>query len=389
MTSNRSPDVIVVGGGVIGCAIACYLVREGLRVEVVERGELGGEASGAAAGMLAPLSEVEDVGPFQQLCLESLRMFPSLVAELREETGIDVEYLPSGILRVALNGAEEHSLRRICETTDCLPLQWLSPDAVHCLEPGLSAAIKGAAFSPDEHQVNADRLTQAFARAAGKNGASFRRHLAVTRLLTENGRVVGVRTAEADFVAGHVVLAAGPWTRRLAASLGVDLPVFPVRGQMMALPSKPALRHIIWGSDGYLVPKANGLVFVGATVEKAGFRRRTTAAGLRSLSKMASMLAPRASAFAPVDSWAGLRPGSADGLPLLGPLPGWEGVSVATGHHRNGILLSPITGHLVARSLIDASPNEALAPFSSARFLREKCRGGLKSSRSELYFPQD
>ena len=161
--------------------------------------------------------------------------------------------------------------------------------------------------------------------------------------------------------AGHVVLAAGPWTGRLAASLGVDLPVFPVRGQMMALPSKSAPRHIVWGSAGYLVPKANGLVFAGATVEKVGFRRRTTAAGLRGLAAMASTLAPRVGAFAPVDSWAGLRPGSADGLPLLGPLPGWEGVSVATGHYRNGILLSPVTGRLIARSIIDGSPDGALA----------------------------
>ena len=372
MTSKSSPDVIVVGGGVIGCAIAYYLAREGVRVEVVERGEIGGEASGAAAGMLAPLTEVEDEGPFQQLCLESLCMFPALVAALYDETGIDTEYLPSGILRVALNDEEERRLRCVYHSTDCLPLHWLTPDDLHSLEPSLSPAIKGAVFSPDEHQVNADRLTQAFARAAARRGTTLRRYVSVRRLLTEKGRVTGVRTAEGDLTAGHVVLAAGPWTRRLAASLGVDLPVFPVRGQMMALPSKSALRHIVWGSAGYLVPKANGLVFVGATVEKAGFRCRTTAAGLRTLTKVASMLAPRVSAIAPVDSWAGLRPGSVDGLPLLGSLPEWEGVSVATGHYRNGILLSPVTGRLIARSVIEGSTDGAMVSFSPNRFLPTK-----------------
>ena len=370
MSLNGSTDVIVVGGGVIGCAVAYYLAREGVRVDVVERGEIGGEASGAAAGMLAPLAEVEDTGPFQQLCVESLRMFPALADTLRRETRIDVEYLPTGILRVALTDDEERRLRDLAACSGCLPLHWLDPQDLRAFEPALSPDIRGALYSPEEHQVNADRLTQAFARAAAVHGATLRRKLPVRGLLTRNGHVEGVRTADGDMAAGHVVLAAGPWTRGLAASLGVDLPVFPVRGQMMALPSKSAPRHVVWGSDGYLVPKANGLVFAGATVERVGFRRRTTAAGLRGLAAMASSLAPRVGAFAPVDSWAGLRPGSADGLPLLGPLPGWEGVSVATGHYRNGILLSPITGRLVTRSIVDGSHDEALAPFSPARFLR-------------------
>jgi glycine oxidase len=375
MPSNRSPDVIVVGGGVIGCAMAYYLAREGVGVEVIERGEIGSEASGAAAGMLAPLAEVEDAGPFQELCIESLRMFPSLAETLRDETGIDIEYLPTGILRVARDEAEERRLRDLAACPGCLPavrhglpLHWLDPQELRVFEPALSPEMRGALYSPQERQVNADRLTQAFVRAAAARGATLRRNLAVRRLLTRNGRVEGVRTADGDTAAGHVVLAAGPWTRSLAASLGIDLPLFPVRGQMLALPSKSAPRQVVWGSDGYLVPKANGLVFAGATVEKVGFRRRTTAAGLRGLAKMASSLAPRLGAFAPVDSWAGLRPCSADGLPLLGPLPGWEGVSVATGHYRNGILLSPVTGRFMARAIKgDAG---ALTAFEPERFLR-------------------
>lgn len=374
MSFQRSPDVIVVGGGVIGCAVAYYLACEGVRVDVLERGEIGGEASGAAAGMLAPLAEVEDAGAFQALCVESLRLFPALASTLREETGIDIEYLTSGILRVALTDAEERRLRELAARPGCLPLHWLKAEELRAFEPALSPEIRGGLYSPEEHQVNADRLVQAFARAAEAKGAALHRGRVSGLLIPGDHRVVGVRTANGDIIAGHAVLAAGPWTGRLAAPLGTDLPVFPVRGQMMALPSRSAPRHIVWGSAGYLVPKANGLVFAGATVEKVGFRRRTTAAGLRGLAAMASSLAPRLGAISPVDSWAGLRPGSADGLPLLGPLPGWEGVSVATGHYRNGILLSPITGRLIARSIIDGSPDEALGPFSPARFARSYLR---------------
>jgi glycine oxidase len=374
MSFQRSPDVIVVGGGVIGCAIAYYLACEGVRVDVLERGEIGGEASGAAAGMLAPLAEVEDAGAFQALCIESLRMFPALAATLREETGIDIEYLTSGILRVALDDDEERRLRELAGRPGCLPLHSLQAEELRVFEPALSPEIRGGLYSPEEHQVNADRLVQAFARAAEAKGVALQRGRVNGLLTRGDHRVVGVRTANGDIIAGHVVLAAGPWTGRLAAPLGMDLPVFPVRGQMMALLSKSVPRHIVWGSAGYLVPKANGLVFAGATVEKVGFRRRTTAAGLRSLAAMASSLAPRLGALSPVDSWAGLRPGSADGLPLLGPVPGWEGVSAATGHYRNGILLSPITGRLTTRAIVDGSADDSLAPFSPARFARPYLR---------------
>jgi glycine oxidase len=318
--------------------------------------------------MLAPLTEVEEEGPFQEIALAGLRLFPALAETLRAESGVDIEYLTSGILRVASSEAEERRLRGLAKRSVGLALHWLSPEEARMLEPALSKEIRGALYSPEEHQVSADRLVRAFARAAAGRRAMLSGNCPVIGLLTEGERVVGVRTTEGRLNAGDVVLAAGPWTGQLAASLGVSLPVFPVRGQMTALPGKSMLHHIVWGEDGYLVPKANGLLFAGATVEKVGFRRQTTAAGIRTLVGMAGTLAPRLSAVAPVDRWAGLRPGSADGLPLLGPLPGWDGLSVATGHYRNGILLSAVTGSLMARSILDGSADEVLAPFSPARF---------------------
>jgi glycine oxidase len=372
MDRQGPTDVIIVGGGVIGCSIAYYLAREGVKVTVLDKGEIGGEASRAAAGMLAPLAEVEEDGPFQALALASLRLFPRLAQALEQECGVAVEYVRSGVLRVALTEEEAEHLKGFAHRRPppALELHWLEPDDLRVLEPGLSSEIRGALYSPEEHQVNADRLVQALARAAAAGGAVFRQDTRVTALLKRGKRVTGVRTPDETLSAGHVVLAAGAWTAKVAQGIGVDLPVFPVRGQMIAWPvSRSALRHIVWGEDGYLVPKANGLVFAGATVERVGFRKNVTVRGLSGLKRMAGSLLPRLAGLDAVDAWAGFRPGSADGLPILGPVPGWEGLSVACGHYRNGILLAPITGQLIARSILDGSSNEALAPFSLARFL--------------------
>jgi glycine oxidase len=366
----REPDFIIVGGGVIGCAIAYHLALAGTRVALFERREVAGEASGAAAGMLAPLSESSRPGPFLDLCLASLRLFPALADALRQETGIDIEYLPSGILRAALTEDEERELRHRLEWQRSLglPLEWVDAAALRRLEPRLAAA-RGALYSPQEHQVSAGRLTQALARAAANRGATLHQGVVVTSLVANGRRVTGVRTSSGKVSGGHVVLAAGPWTGVFARQLGVSLPVRPVRGQMLALADfAMPLRHIVWGEAGYLVPKANGFLFAGATVEDVGFRSATTVRGLREVKRAARGLVPSLAHREIASSWAGLRPGSPDGLPILGPVPGWDGLSVASGHFRNGILLAPITGHLLAQLLTGGKTEMPLAPFSPARF---------------------
>jgi glycine oxidase len=372
MGAQRPADVIVVGGGVIGCSIAYHLAREGVAVTVIDKGEIGGEASRAAAGILAPLAEVEEDGPFQDLGVASLRLFPRLAEALEQECGVAVEYVRSGVLRVALTEEEAEHLKGFAHRRPppALELHWLEPDELRVLEPGLSPEIRGALYSPEEHQVNADRLVQALARAAAARGAVFRQDTRVTALVKRGKRVTGVRTPDETLSAGHVVLAAGAWTAKIVHDGDLNLPVFPVRGQMIAFSaSRSALRQIVWGEEGYLVPKANGLVFAGATVERVGFRRNVTVRGLSGLKAMARSFLPQLAGLDLVDAWAGFRPGSADGLPILGPVPGWEGLSVACGHYRNGILLAPITGDLIARSILDGSSKETLAPFSPARFL--------------------
>lgn len=372
MKGNISPDVIVVGGGVIGCSIAYYLAGEGVRVTVLEKGEIGGEASCAAAGMLAPLAEASERGPFRDLGMASLRMFGELAPMLREESGVDIEYLKSGILRVPRSEAEGERLKGLTRGNGApgLELHWLDRDELRTLEPGISPAAPGALYSPEEHQVNADRLVRAFAGAAERRGVSLRRDGCVIAFERNKRRITGVRTAKESLSAGHVVLAAGAWSGQLARRSNIPLPVFPVRGQIMALPaSRSMLKHILWREDGYLVPKANGLIFAGATVERVGFRKNTTANGLGTLRRMSASLAPLLRNLDPADTWAGLRPGSADGLPILGPAPHCEGLTIAAGHYRNGILLSPITGQLIAHSILEGSSNEALVPFSPSRFV--------------------
>jgi len=363
-------DVVVVGGGVIGCAIAYHLAAAGVGVTLCERNEVAGEASGAAAGMLAPLSESPRPGPFVELCLASLRLYPALADVLHEETGIDIQYLPSGILRVALTEDQERELRHRLEWQSALglPLEWVDGEALRRLEPRLAPA-RGALYSPQEHQVSAGRLTQALAQAATRRGAVLQQGAAVTGLLANGRRVTGVRTASGKVSAGHVVLAAGPWTGAFARRLGVPLPVRPVRGQMLAFADFALpLRHIVWGEAAYLVPKANGFLFVGATVEDVGFRSATTVRGQSALRRSARGLVPSLAHSEIASSWAGLRPGSPDGLPILGPVPGWEGLSVAGGHYRNGILLAPITGRLMAQLVTKGKTEASLAPFSPARF---------------------
>jgi glycine oxidase len=363
-------DVIIVGGGAIGCAIAYYLTQAGVAVTILEREEIGAEASGASAGILASVDESLEPGPLLNLCVASLQLHSSLADALGQETGIDVEYRRSGLLRVALTDEDAKELRALVERHASWGLmEWVSPEALRGLEQPLAAA-RGGLFSPHLPQVNAHRLTQALAQAAVARGADLRQGVVVRGFVTNGSRVTGVRTSEGRVMAGHVVLAAGSWTAALGRRLGAALPVRPIRGQILAFPnfSRP-VRHILLGRDGgYLAPKANGFLFVGATVDDVGFRKNTTAKGLAGLRRMAVTLVPSLAYAEVASEWAGLRPGSPDGLPMLGAVPGWEGLSVASGHFRKGILLAPITGRLMAQWLTQGKSEMSLEASSPARF---------------------
>jgi glycine oxidase len=363
-------DVVVVGGGVIGSAVAYYLTKAGASVTLVERDGLAGEASGAAAGMLAPPQEATASGAFRDLCRAAVDVYPSLMAALRDETGVDVQYRDSGLLLLAETEARAQALRTVVrwQRELGLSLEWVEGEPLHRLEPVLSNGVLGAAYSPDVRHVNPGFLTRALAQAAANRGASLELGTAVTGFVCRGSRVEGIRTDGGDSIAAdQVVLAAGSWTRQMARRLGVDVPTPPMRGQMLAY-QYTAARHILWGDDGYLVPKAGGFLFVGATVEDVGFRPRTTRRGLAGLRRMAATVVPALRFHEEASAWAGLRPGSPDGLPIIGPLPGWPNACVASGHFRNGILLGPLTGRLIAQLVTQGQTEMPLEAFSPRRF---------------------
>jgi glycine oxidase len=375
---GAAPDVAVVGGGIIGCAVAYYLARQGAQVTVLDRASIGAQASSAAAGMLAPLAEDAHPGPFLDLALASLARYAPLAAELREATGVDIELLTPGLLRVALDDAEAAAYQASLAWQQArgLAVRWLDADALRTLVPAISPRARGAVYSEAEHQVNPTRTTEALARAAALRGTCFEQGAPVRGLLRDGRRVVGVRLDGRNLPAGHVMLAAGAWAAACGEWLGTPVPVEPVKGQMVAVSPAPAprqgagaaLRHTLYGGAGYAVPKADGTIFLGATVERVGFDRRATAAGVSELLALLPALVPGLGDPTFVRAWAGLRPGTPDHLPILGPVPGLDGVTLATGHYRNGILLAPITGEVIAQAALGQRPTVPLAPFALERF---------------------
>ena len=360
-------EFLILGGGVIGLSIAYHLGREGAPVTVLDAGERG-QASGAAAAMLAPLAEASEPGPFLALALDSLRRYPAFVAALRDVGGQDLHIQGPGMLRVARTDREEAALCRALSWQPPLglPLHRLTGAEARRLEPGLGGDVQAAVLSPHEKHVEPRRLLAALTAACQRQGVKILPHHPATGLETAGARAVLSGSAHHTF--GTLVLAAGAWTRPLGQWLGFDIPVTPLRGQILALgPQSPApFSHTLYTHGAYLVPRADGRIVAGATEEWAGFAVATDDGAIQGLRAEASALAPALAGWPLHSAWAGLRPVSKDGLPLLGRVPGWDNVHLATGHGRNGILLSPVTGALMADHLLHAAPLPAA--FDPARF---------------------
>ncbi len=365
-------DVLIIGGGVIGASIAYYLSEQDVSVTLLERGRAGGHASLAAAGLIHPILGAGTPVPLRDLSAASFSLFPGLVARLRELTAIDAEYQEQGWLMVALSDDEARTLiaEEITPASAEYGVQVISSEEARALEPALSADVVQAIHLPRGANVYAPSLLQAYTHAAARLGATVRRGVEVAELCVDRHRVTGARTADGErMTAGHTVVAGGAWSARLTAALGVELAVFPLRGQILALHAIPApLTRSVFGPVAAITPKADGSLVVGATVENVGFDDRLTAEGMRSLLDAAQNLMPGLADATFRQAWVGLRPGSPDTMPLLGPIGGWEGVSVATGHTREGIALSPITGLLMAQYLRGEPAALPLEPFSPTRF---------------------
>lgn len=368
-----TPSVAVIGGGIIGCATAHELAKRGCRVTVLERGTPGGESSSAAAGMLSPLGSSPDLDPYHRLALESWRLYPGVVAELREVTGIDVEHETAGGLH-PLEGARELEAaqqRLGWPLAGELGLEILEGSDLRAREPALSKDVDAALLVRGDHWVNNQRLATAYAQAAAARGVAVHVGVEVGRILVDGGRATGVLVDGQPLRADAVLLAAGAWSGALAASIGVRLPVGPMRGQMLAVANVPRLlTHVIHGEDVYLVPRPSGELLIGATVEHAGFVRAVTPEGLGGLITAGVRLVPEIARRPITRSWCGFRPWAADGLPVLGPWPEVSGLYVATGHYRNGILLAPVTASVMTRCIVDGDTPSSITQFLPSRFSR-------------------
>lgn len=361
--------MVIVGGGTMGSAIARVLARGGARVTVLERAVPGAEASSAAAGIIGAQGEADSPGPFLDLCIRSRALYPAWAEALSEESGIDIGWRRCGVLHLAHDEVEGRVLTRRVEQQVALGLRAdvLDREETLALEPAAHPEVLGAVSFPDDGQVVPRRLVRALAVAAGRAGAVFRSGAVVRRLLIEGDRVVGVDVEGEHLAAGVVILAAGAWSSLVPGAGLPERAVRPARGQILMLDTRaPVLSSVIYSAAGYVVPRPDGTVLVGSTLEMVGFDKAVTVSGLASLAAIATGIAPRLGAASVVGSWAGFRPHTADLLPLLGPTP-IDGLILATGHYRNGILLTPVTAEALGALVLRGHSPVDLEPFSVAR----------------------
>jgi glycine oxidase len=369
VSEKRGFDVVVVGGGVIGLSCAWRLAQRGAEVVVLEQGHPGQGATQVAAGMLAPVGELTFGEPeLLELTLAAARMYPEFVAQLEAATGQSTGYEQLGALHVALDRDEAAHLRRVHDLQRSLDLEaeWLSTRQCRELEPGLAPSFHGGVLAAGEAAIDPRALTRALVAACAAEGVEIRAGCEVTGKIVEEERLTGVRVkkradwgmthltyteSDRDFRAETTLLAAGAWSGA-AQWLPEEMrpPVRPVKGQVVELRSRdaePPVRHILASERVYLVPRSDGRLVVGATVEEMGFDTTVTAGGVHELLREAYRLLPDVAEMEFVGATAGLRPGTPNNLPLVGP-GAIDGLVLATGHFRNGILLAPLAAEAVA-----------------------------------------
>ncbi len=364
-------DIVVIGAGIVGCAIASELARRGASVSILDGRAPGAGATQASGGMLAPYTEAAEGGPLLALGARSLALFDDFVRAIETDSGVGVGYERSGTLHVAsveetlAHFASMH--RELAELG--VPTEVLSPAEARAHEPNLAPDIFGGLLLPTQGLISAPGMTQAMVEAAQRRGATLRPQALATRI-RPNGTRVAIDTDHGTIDADAVVLACGAWSGQVEVEgASGAVPVRPVRGQLLHLGwHGPQVARITWDEHCYLVPWRDGTLLVGATVEDAGFEEQTTVAGVRQLLEAVCDLLPNAWRATLLSARVGLRPGSPDPLPIIGWSEAVPGLMYATGHYRNGVLLAPLTAHLVADAIVDGRIDDALTVTSPARF---------------------
>lgn len=366
-------DVVIIGGGVIGCSIAFQLCKRGAHVSVIDQGIIASGASSAATGLLAPIRPfLKKDAPYMALQLASLQLFSSLATELEDASGVLLEYERTGTLRVVNLTQKDRLLVWVKDWQRIgFNVEFLTDDELYRCEPLLAPNIVAGIYNADEPQINALKLTIAYARAAKNLGTTFITQTKVLDVYSQRGRITGLATSQGDVTCSHLVIAAGAWSAFCGDWLGVLIPIRPLRGQSLALlPSSP-LRHILFADRIYMAPKMDGTIIVGATQDEVGFDATTTSEGVQSLMATVEKVTPMLAKSTIQRSWAGLRPRSSDTRPILGNVPGWENAFIASGHGGFGILLSAITGQTIAELITTGQLPPIIRPFSLERFLSQ------------------
>jgi len=366
-------DVAIVGGGICGLSIGWKLAKRGLRVLILEKGEAGHGATWAALGILFPRVGDDPRGPaFTKLCVESHRLWPTFAKEVESESGIEIDYGREGTLLPAFEAREEDQLRRqyALLRKSRVGAKWVSGKELRSLEPNMSYGVKSALFNPLVHRVDNRKLALALKKAFLVVG-DFREKTSVAKIVIQGGRVIGVSAGGSTIRAHKVIIAAGAWS---AGIPGLDErirpPVRPVKGQVISVKvpeGRRLLSHVIHYADTFLVQRGDGRLLIGATVEERGFDTKVTAGAISKLLTVALAVIPDIDTLPLGEAWAGTRPGSPDGAPILGGT-NVEGLVMATGHFRNGILLAPITADLVSEYVISDKLPALAQPFTMNRF---------------------
>jgi glycine oxidase len=385
LTDKRSFDAIFVGGGAIGLACAWRAAQRGARVAVLERAAPGAGATGVAAGMLAPVGELTFGEPeLLELTLAAARMYPDFVAELEAASGESTGYLRTGALHVALDGDEAAQMRRVHELQRSLELEaeWLPPSRCREIEPGLTPSFHGGVHAPGEAAIDPRALARALAAALTSEGAELRTGCEVVGGIFDGERLAGVRTAAGDELrAERIVLATGAWSGATEwLPRHARPPVRPVKGEVVELGAREGAEApaagIVCSERVYLVPRPDGRLIVGATAQERGFDTAVSAGGVLELLREAYRLLPDVAEMELVDATAGLRPGTPDNLPRVGPGE-IEGLLLATGHYRNGILLAPLAAERIAAELAGTALRQSFVADSA----KKDCRNAVEAGR--------
>ena len=368
-TSSTAVDVAIIGGGVIGCATAYFLAADhGLRCTVIERDGIGAHASGGAAGELSPYGRSGAPPLLLRFGMESIKVHRALSATLQEESGMEYQLADIPILRPAFTPEEaDHLLAQVGSQQKLgMEASWVDADTLRSMRTWLPPQALGA-LSTQEVQLETYPFALALARAAARHGVEIRTG-EVTGLLRSGNRTVGVLAGQEPVPAQTVIVANGPWSGLTGAWLGYDIPVKPLKGQIVHLsPPAPLPQHAIFHQTGYLLPKAGGSLMAGTTEEDAGFASEPTKEGQTAIMEAVAKLAPMVARAQIREVTACLRPLSLDGLPFIGPAPGWEGLYLATGHGHKGILLCLATGKYLAQLMVHGRSDYPLDAFSPER----------------------